>query len=217
MDKLEEGPDPDDIAAWRQVIKNQSLGKIQGRQLVAVAQQIGAFGDPRIINPLMNEIAERMMRILRKHIGKNHRNEGWDMIEEVHHQLIEAVLKPTSADGIGMRTAFVARIKLRAADAIRREQLHSERYVYCEDEEQRPDGPKALATDDEERAHVESVLKRISDPRKVLAFRLHMDGVPRNSTKVESIASALGVSAKTAETWVKETEEEIRTILGAKS
>ncbi len=199
MEKVKEGPDPDDIAAWRLIIEDQSLGRIQGGQLVAAAQRIGASGDRRVINSLVNEIAERMMRILRKHIGKNHRNEGWDMIEEVHHQLIEAVLKPNSADGIGLRTAFVARIKLRAADAIRREQLHSERYAYSEDEEARSDGHKALATADEERAHVESVLRRIADPRKVLAFRLHMDGVPRNSSKVESIASALGVSAKTAE------------------
>jgi DNA-directed RNA polymerase specialized sigma24 family protein len=217
MDKLQEGPDPDDIAAWRKVIEDQSLKMIQNMKLVAAAQRIGASGDKRVINSLMKEIAERMMRILRKHIGKNHRNEGWDMIEEVHHQLIEAVLKPNSADGIGLRTAFVARIKLRAADAIRREQLHSERYAYSEDEEAGSDEHKALATLNEERAHVESVLRRIADPRKVLAFRLHMDGVPRNSTKVESIATALGVSAKTAETWVKETEEEIRTILGAKS
>ena len=216
MGKSEEGPDPGDIAAWRQVIEDKSLGRIQGRQLVAAAQQIGASGDRLIINSLMNEIAERMMRILRKHIGKNHRNEGWDMIEEVHNQLIEAVLKPTSADGVGMRTAFLARIKLRAADAIRREQLHSERYTYSEDEEQRLDRHKVQASENEECAHVESVLKRIADPRKRLAFRLHMDGVPRNSTKVESIASALGVSAKTAETWVKETEEEIKTILGVK-
>lgn len=216
MKTLEEGPDPGDVAAWRQVIEDRSLGRIQGHRLVAAAQQIGASGDRRVVNPLMNEIAERMMRILRKHIGKNHRNEGWDMIEEAHHQLIEAVLKPNSADGIGLRTAFVARIKLRAADAIRREQLHSERYTYCEDEEAHLDGHKTLATEDEERAHVESVLKRIADPRKVLAFRLHMDGVPRNSTKVDSIASALGVSAKTAETWVKETEDEIKIILGVK-
>jgi RNA polymerase sigma factor (sigma-70 family) len=215
MDIKEEGPEPGDIAGWRRAIEGQSLPRIPGQRLVAAAQQIGPSGDRRVLEILMKEISDRMMRILRKRIGRNHRNEGRDMIEEAHGGLIEAVLQPKSADGGALRTAFVATVRFRAADAIRREQLNSERYVYSEDETPRPGGHKALSQD-EERAHVEGVLKRIADPRKRLAFRLHMDDVPRNSTKVESIASALGVSAKTAETWIKETEEEIKTILGVK-
>jgi DNA-directed RNA polymerase specialized sigma24 family protein len=216
MDKREEGPDPGDIAAWRQVIEDQSLGRIQGHRLVAAAQQIGASGDRRVVEPLMKEISDRIMRILRKHIGRNHRNEGWDMIEEAHGKLIDAVLLPRSADGGAMRTAFVATIRFRAADAIRREELHSDRYAYAEEEQPSAGGRKELLSLDEERAHVASVLKRVSDGRKALAFQLHMDGVPRNSIKVESIASTLGVSAKTAETWVKDAEDEIKTILGVK-
>jgi RNA polymerase sigma factor (sigma-70 family) len=217
MDKKEEGPDPGDIAAWRQVIESQTLSRIPGHRLVAAAQKLGPSSDRRVINPLTNEISDRIMRILRRHIGRNHRNEGWDMIEEAHGKLIDAVLLPKSADGTAMRTAFVATVRYRAADAIRREELHSDRYVYSEEEIPAIDGHKELSSPEEERAYVEDVLKRIADPRKRLAFRLHMDGVPRNSTKVESIASALGVSAKTAETWIKETEEEIKIILGAKS
>jgi RNA polymerase sigma factor (sigma-70 family) len=216
MNKKEEGPDPGDIAAWRKAIDSQSLSRIPGHRLVGAAQQIGPSGDKRVINALMNEITERIMRILRKHVGRNHRNEGWDIIEEAHGKLIDAVLLPKSADGAAMRTAFVATVKFRAADAIRREELHSDRYTYSEEEAPPVNGHKELSSPQEERAYVESVLRRIADPRKRLAFRLHLDGVPRNSTKVESIASALGVSAKTAETWIKETEEKIKTILGVK-
>jgi DNA-directed RNA polymerase specialized sigma24 family protein len=216
MDKKEEGPDPGDIAAWRRLVQSETLARIPGHRLVAAAQKLGPSSDQRVINALMNEISERIMRILRKHIGRNHRNEGWDMIEEAHGKLIDAVLLPKSADGTAMRTAFAATIRFRAADAIRREELHSDRYAYSEEEMPATGSNKELSSPEEERAYVEGVLKRIVDPRKRLAFRLHMDGVPRNSTKVDSIASALGVSAKTAETWVNETEEEIKTILGVK-
>ena len=216
MYRKEEGLDPGDIAGWRQVIGSQTLSRVPAHCLVAAVQKIGPSGDRRVINPLMNEISERVMRILRKHIGRNHRNEGWDMIEEAHGKLIHAVLLPKSADGTAMRTAFVATVKFRAADAIRREERHSDRYTYSEEEMPAPASHKVLLSAEEERAFVEDVLRRISDPRKRLAFRLHMDGVPRNSIKGESIASALGVSAKTAETWVKQAEEEIKTILGVK-
>jgi DNA-directed RNA polymerase specialized sigma24 family protein len=216
MDIREVGPDPDDTKAWRQVIESKSLPSIEGQSLVAAVQRYGPSGDRRVVEPLMKEISARMMRILRKQIGRNHRNEGWDLIEEAHGQLIEAVLKHNSADGTALRTAFLATVLFRGADAIRREQLHSSRYDYAIDEGALPLRHKKTISGDEEHAHVESVLRQIKDPRRRFAFRLHMDGVPRNSTKVESIASALGVSAKTAETWIKETEEEIRTILGEK-
>ncbi|MBP2157482.1 MULTISPECIES: RNA polymerase sigma factor [Asticcacaulis] len=214
MGKKEDGPDPGDVSGWLRVIESKMLSRIQGRHLVAAAQKIGPSGDRLIINSLMNEISDRMMRILRKYIGRNHRNEGRDMIEDTHGKLIEAVLRSDSADGMAMRTAFVATVKFRAADAIRSESLHTDRYQSSEEEMPVAGSPGKLSVLEEERAHVESVLNRIADPRKRLAFRLHMDGVPRNSKKVESIASALGVSAKTAETWIKETEQEIKIILG---
>ncbi len=56
----------------------------------------------------------------------------------------------------------------------------------------------------EEGEDVKRLLARISDDRKRLAFRLYMDGYPFGSTKTPSMASAIGVSAKTAETWIAE-------------
>jgi hypothetical protein len=96
MHTKEEGPDPCDSEAWRQVIESQQLPTIRGQSLVAAIQQIGSKGGRRVLESLMKEISDRMMRILRKHIGRNHRNEGWDMIEEAHGKLIEAVLRPSA-------------------------------------------------------------------------------------------------------------------------
>ncbi|MDG4892669.1 hypothetical protein P9272_03570 [Mesorhizobium sp. WSM4976] len=52
---------------------------------------------------------------------------------------------------------------------------------------------------------VERILAQIPDPRKRLAFRLHMDQVPYGGTKgTASIAGVLEIDRKTAEHWVAE-------------
>lgn len=192
MNSTEEGPDPADIQAWRRMVENGSYKSVSHQSLVAAAQSMGPFGDQRILNPIMLEIGDRTMRILRKRIGRNHRNQGYDAIERAHGQLIEAVLKPQSADGSALRTAFVSTVRYRAADAIRREQLETARFSEPEEDETTPTTTCSQpASDMEESAQVESVLRNVRDPRKRLAFRLYMDGVPRNSTKAESIASSL--------------------------
>jgi DNA-directed RNA polymerase specialized sigma24 family protein len=217
MTTTEEGPDPCDIEAWRLAIKSQSLAKVHSFRLVIAVQTIGPSGDQRVLNGLMTEISARMMRILRKHIGRNHRNEGRDLIEAAHDTLIRAVLRPKSADGKALRTAFVARVRFRAADAIRSEMKHNERYDYALDEGSLPDRHKKTEPTAEGHAHVESVLRQIADPRKRLAFRLYMDGVQRGSKKPESIATALDVSVKTAETWIRQIKEQLKTIPGVTS
>jgi hypothetical protein len=50
-------------------------------------------------------------------------------------------------------------------------------------------------------------MKSVSDERKRLAFYLHMDDVPFGSKRGDSIARALGISAKTAKKWVEEVQE----------
>ncbi|MDA4848779.1 hypothetical protein [Hoeflea poritis] len=59
---------------------------------------------------------------------------------------------------------------------------------------------------------VERVLARIPDHRKRLAFRLFMDDVPLGSKKAFSIAEALGVSAKTIKTWIRECQEILKSL-----
>jgi RNA polymerase sigma factor (sigma-70 family) len=208
------GPDPGDVDGWRRAIDEGRLSKIRIENVVAALQKIGPLGDQRVVNPLMLHVSSKMMRKLRHLIGKNHRNQGRDMIEHAHGKLIEAVLKPKSADGIALRDKFYACVRHRAADAIRVGRLDAGREPHAEDKGVLPPPPKQLLTAEEEKAHIESVLRQIQDPRKRSAFRLHMDGVPRGSKKVDSIAKALNVSVKTIETWINETKEQIRVILG---
>ncbi len=65
----------------------------------------------------------------------------------------------------------------------------------------------------DQRIDIELFLKAVTDKRKRLAFYLYIDDVPYGSKRGNSIARALGVSAKTAKEWV----EEVRAILEADS
>ena len=59
----------------------------------------------------------------------------------------------------------------------------------------------------DQKIDIEHFLKVVTDDRKRLAFYLHMDRVPYGSERGNSIARALGVSAKTAKEWVEEVRE----------
>src|ERR1700677_4035034 len=123
----EQPPDPRDLEGWRQAVKDERLGSFRKEAVIAAIQDLGPNADEEVIGALARYVSDEMMRVLRRHIGINHRNKGDDIIEEAHSQLIEALLKPGSADGKGLREAFVPRIRYRAADAIRAEQKRQTR------------------------------------------------------------------------------------------
>jgi hypothetical protein len=51
-------------------------------------------------------------------VGFHHPNRGEDLIDGVHAQAWDALLKPHCPDGKGYRSAFGARLKYRLKDAI---------------------------------------------------------------------------------------------------
>lgn len=59
----------------------------------------------------------------------------------------------------------------------------------------------------DEQIYVDRLLERVTDDRKRLAFYLHMDQVPCKSKSFGSIAKAIGKSSKTAENWIAEVQE----------
>lgn len=211
--KIEEPPSDTDLEAWRQIAAKDGLRRIPPEKIVAAIQRIGPSGDQRLLNALMGHISDEILRILRRRVSTQYRNKGNDIIERAHEQLIVAILKPHSADGKGMRVAFVARVRFRADDAIRAEMSNHKRYTHYETNE---DGETVEPADGqapdhvEQVAYVEHLLSKIPDPRRCLAFRLHMEGCPITSDKgPESIARTLGVSDKTARAWI----DEVQTLL----
>ena len=209
-----ESPEPDDLVGWRSVVAAKTLAQCPPARIVAAIQTLWLLGDERVVGAMMTHIADVMTRRLRKRIGRNHPNEGFDMIDRAQHSLIESILQPDSADGKALRNAFMSTVDFRAADAVRAERLRGTRESYGEDETTF----ERIANDShrimDEHVRVEQLLRRIDDPRKRLAFRLHMEELAKGSKKGASIAKVVGRSAKTVGEWITEIEEQLKEILG---
>lgn len=212
----EEPPALSDLKGWRQAVDDDRLELFRPEDVVAAIQHVGSNGDQKLLNALVLHISDVMTRILRRRVGRNHRNEGRDIIESAHSKLILAVLNPESADGKSLKVAFRARVKFRADDAIvveMREQSRYEAYEVNDNNETTEPADSAAADNVEQIAYVEQLLSKIRDPRKCLAFRLHMEGCPISpGTGTTSIAEALGVSAKTAGKWIAEIQAFLKQI-----
>jgi len=223
MTNTEEEPPPKttDLDGWRRAIADGSYRAFRMEAVVAAIQDLGPNADEAVINSLALHATDRMTGILRNRIGVHHRNEGEDLIDEARDRLIQAMLNPKSADGKGLRVAFYSRVSFRAADVIRKAEKANERESDVEDIDTVAD-PKYSSSsgprkDMDENAYVEEILRRVTDLRKRLAFRLHIEGVPCKSSRSESISKVLDVSDKTAEKWVKEVQAQLKLIVGEKS
>lgn len=122
-EKLEGGMSlgPTDLEGWRCVIAEGKLSAIRREALVAVIQDLGPKADPKVLNPLLRELNDHAMKFLSNRVGRNHPNKGQDIIDRTHHDLIEALFDPNSADGKGFREAYYSRLLFRLTDAIRKE------------------------------------------------------------------------------------------------
>jgi hypothetical protein len=204
-----QGFDPD---AWRAIAAEDGLGRIRPEDIVAAIQRIGPKGDQKLLRVLMLHISDEITKRLRKRIGAHHRNDGNDIIGRAHEKLISAVLKPNSADGKGLRKKFGLYVRYRADDAIVEEMRERTRYTSYEINEAgdtvEPRDDSAAPDHVEQVAYVENLLSKITDPRKCLAFRLHMDGCPLGGSKgTASIARALDIDEKTAGEWIEEVQD----------
>lgn len=216
-----------DIEAWRQAVLDGRLGRFRFESIVAAIQDLGPGADKSVLNPLAKHLSDCMLRMLRKLVSIDYSNRGEDVVERVHGQLWMALLDPASKDGRGLRKAFQWRVRFRVLDELakdarsrspRPEQEDSDRSqaaVVSTASSQDPDSIGVDRVGDiDEQLDVESILERIPDYRKRLAFRLYMDGVPFKSTRSDSIAEAVGISERTARQWIKEAQELLKRQMG---
>lgn len=217
-------PQPGDLTGWSAAISDGRYLQFRLEDIVAAIQTLGPNTDKAVLNPLAKHLSDSMMHLLRARVGRNHPNRGEDIIERVHSQLWDAILKPNSADGEGLRTVFFSRMNFRIKDAIAieyRGQLTAEQGAtkapadsrLSQEDTFEPAVPSEVPMLDEQ-LDVDNALEAITDPRKRLAFRLFMDGLPFKSTRSHSIAKALGISEKTARTWIAEAQELLKQTMG---
>jgi hypothetical protein len=220
-------PKSTDLVGWCRAVCDGRFARFRLESVVGAIQDLDPHTEKSVLNPLAKHLSDCMMHMLRGLVGCNHPNQGRDIIERVHSQLWEAILKPKSADGRGLREAFAPRLRFRLADALIYEKRKREDPIADTTTSNR--GPVDEATPRtvslhssvpsepshiEEHLDVETALEAIADPKKRLAFRLHMDGVPAKSTKSLSISKALGISDKTARLWIEEAQELLKQTLG---
>jgi len=214
----EEPPGSTDAEGWRRCIENDKLTSQRMEDVVAAIQDMLLTGDEGLLNTLVLHVSDAITRILRRRIPSSFPNNGDDIVDDAHGQLIEALLQPHSADGKGLRKAFVPRIEFRAIDALRRARPAEENEEQHEDFSEVLDAQLGRAKREvqnlEEERHVESVLALIPDDEKRMAFRLHMQGIPLKSKRTVSISSLLRKDPSTVKIWIEEVQAQLKLAIG---
>jgi hypothetical protein len=211
----DEGPPPTDVEGWRSLIQGNRLASIKSESLVAAIQEIGPDGDDSVRGRLMQHVLDRITRILLRMVSRTKPNRD-QIIDRLQAKLAQAILKPASKDGQGLREAFVARVEHRAMDAIRnvdKIRIREPSYDQNDDLPSEPSPGIVTWTSEQQEFYVTELLEKATpDLKKRLAFRLHMDGAPYSSTRGTSIAGALGIDDTKARRWVAEVIKEIKKI-----
>lgn len=117
----EEPPKSTDLDGWRRAIADDQLRVFRLEALAAAFQDLGNR-DRQVQHALAKHLSDSILHMLRKHVGINHPDQGWDIIYRTHHLIFTALLKPKSADGRSLRVAFGSRVLFRIKDAIAAEQ-----------------------------------------------------------------------------------------------
>ena len=208
-----EPPPSTDLEGWRHAVRERYHVRYRLEAIVAAIQDLGTQADTSVRNALAEHVSVSLQSILRKHVSYRLPNKGRDIIERTHGRIIEALLRPTSADGKALRVAFVPRVMFRIRNVIASEA----RIPWKRTEEEHASSIRNLALDDpstlhEERMDIERILDGIAHHRKRLAFQLFMDGLPVTSNTSASIVQTLGISENTARAWIKQVREQLSDI-----
>lgn len=214
-----------DVEWWRRAIAQEgNLRRLRPEDIVRAAQDPRIKTERRIYNALMQYLSELITRKVRSGVNRSWKNGGQDIVDNVHDKLIEAILRPGSADGTELGRRFWPVLKTRTIDQIRVAEKERDRFTFHEDEiAERPEHLADLGhTGVEEKIDRERLLERalvcVPDHRKRLAYRLHLQGVPRKTTKgTTSISEVVGVSSKTAGEWIDEVDAIVREKIGEKN
>jgi hypothetical protein len=97
----DEPPAPTDLDGWRSAIADERLAGFRIEAVIAAIQDLGPRCDPLVLNPFILHVSDVITKILRRSVGHNFRNQGEDIINEVHGKLVSAMHDPTSKDGEG--------------------------------------------------------------------------------------------------------------------
>jgi hypothetical protein len=115
-------PKSSDLEGWRQAVVQGRLTAFKLEAITAAFQDLAAEHDTEVQNGLAKHLSAAVVRILRRRVSPHHPNGGEDIIFRVHDAIIRALMHPSSADGRGLRVAFIPRLLFRLKDAIAAEE-----------------------------------------------------------------------------------------------
>src|SRR5205823_4183673 len=121
MDMLNDDDPPPgskDLEGWRRVVRGGIPRKFRLEAIVAAIQDLGPNSDKEVIHALAKHLSDALMHLLRRYVSTSHPNRGDDVIYRAYGLIVDALLRPDSADGKALRRAFAPRVKFRIADAI---------------------------------------------------------------------------------------------------
>ncbi len=195
---------------WNELVERGLLGSRPPEELFRACRALDREADRLLLGDLMAALAEVAARFLRRRVSASHPNGGADIIHATIGKMQDAILHPDHSDAEGYSIKFFAKLDLRLMDQLRKSQKRSarERPIEVDDEGQEIEFPDLAAATPEQAFLVDELLRDI-DQRKRRALALTAAGYPAYTDKQggESVASVLGVSRKTAETWVRETKK----------
>lgn len=192
---------------WQQILAGRLFSSIPPEEIFVACRKLDRQTEGRLVGELMAALAEIAARFLRRRVSSAHPNGGADIIHATLAKLQDAILLPAHPDAAGYSIGFFAKLDLRLMDQIRRSTKRSarERPVEVDDDGQELELPDLAAATPEQAIALDELLHDV-EPRKRQALALTAAGYPAYTDRsgAASVASVLGVSRKTAETWVRE-------------
>ncbi len=210
MDTVSNGGEGRSAEAWRQVLAAGLLASILPEEIFVACLELDRDTEPDLVGELMGDLAERATRFLRRRVSPGHPNRGDDIILGTVEKLQDALLVPGHSDVTGYSSGFYAKLAVRLADQIRKSRRRATREIVIEidedgDEIQFPD----LTGLSPDKAVEMGELLHDVDAKKRQALALYACGYRAYSDDpdIVTVGSLLGVSRKTAETWVREMKQ----------
>ena len=189
-------PPLDDFAHWWRIIQAAEWDGIRNEDLVAAFLADGAGCPRRIANGVAERLIKEARRFVRRRVSRTiHPNQGRDIVEDVLHVAMMALLTPDGPGARALAGSFKGSLHFATLAAVRRS-LRGARAVPLDE---RSHGCLAAEpTDPAEGAALRKVLDAIRDPvhRAILEDRLQ-------GYTYAQIAERNGCSETTARTVVK--------------
>lgn len=204
---------------WRSLSEDGHLDRRKAVEIVAAFRAMAGPDTERTRGKLLEHLQGRARRYLRRRVRQDLLDGGSEIIEEVIGKLNEALLDPSSKDGVGFEKGFYKKLRERLTDRLRpslREKEWVEQFPTEDDETGLVFDPvDSTRLSPEQLAIAADILERL-DPLHRKAFALHLNGFKYTSSDPdESIAVLLGKSPQTIKTWVDRIRADIFELLGA--